>query len=616
MATNCSNCNNCKDECSCIPKGVTTPNYCISDTPLCPEPAPCSETFNSACIVYTGAGDTCLQISPGQSVQDVIGALIDYLSVLCDDPALTQAYTTIQDEGIDLPQQFKINFKGNGVVATNDAPNGRTNVTIPGGLVILTNAQLLNLINTNAIEVTTTYLVTDAQYADQGVLVTGAAIGQNTSVQGIGLFLNADYQDVGNYSGVTGFGTWLDIWYANYPGSVSIGDVVIWNNNHYKNLTGTYFNGLTGPNADPVNWQLLAKSTTTGYIKATDLVYYNVNTNTVNTRIDNVGNEVEFFINSKGNNSLLVFQWGKSTTTGNKVKGESICYNANNYLAFNNNTFSSGSYGDFVAYGIGVIAYNTVTGLETEFSVRFEVNGPVLSNTITNNSRMEIANIPNGATIKYNTLQEESEIYIELLTKSGLTPTDIQYNTLNNFARIRLLTGVVYTTIKYCNMSNSLIDLKGGNPGSYILNCNIHNAEIIYSNYSRTMYNKTVQQGYSNWDELLDFTDPSIWDSITGVLTLPFTYFKFVGFYNVTNWSGVPVNKIVYSPLYFPFSVNPILGQTLDVDHTAIAGAVADNMVSTSAGTVFLIGRANGGDYVEYTKSGNLLVNTKTMVIA
>jgi hypothetical protein len=165
-------------------------------------------------------------------------------------------------------------------------------------------------------------------------------------------------------------------------------------------------------------------------------------------------------------------------------------------------------------------------------------------------------------------------------------------------------------------MSNSLIDLKGGNPGSYILNCNIHNAEIIYSNYSRTMYNKTVQQGYSNWDELLDFTDPSIWDSITGVLTLPFTYFKFVGFYNVTNWSGVPVNKIVYSPLYFPFSVNPILGQTLDVDHTAIAGAVADNMVSTSAGTVFLIGRANGGDYVEYTKSGNLLVNTKTMVIA
>jgi len=39
-------------------------------------------------------------------------------------------------------------------------------------------------------------------------------------------------------------------------------------------------------------------------------------------------------------------------------------------------------------------------------------------------------------------------------------------------------------------------------------------------------------------------------------------------------------------------------------------------MVSTGAGTVSLIGRANGGDYVEYTKSGNLLVNTKTMVIA
>lgn len=38
----------------------------------------------------------------------------------------------IQDEGIDLPFQDTINFVGAGVTATDDAGNGRTNVTIPG----------------------------------------------------------------------------------------------------------------------------------------------------------------------------------------------------------------------------------------------------------------------------------------------------------------------------------------------------------------------------------------------------------------------------------------------------------------------------------------------------
>lgn len=79
MATNCANCNNCKDECSCIPTGVTTPNYCISDTPPCPEPAPCTETFDSQCVIYTGDGNECLNIESGQTVEEILDILAEKL---------------------------------------------------------------------------------------------------------------------------------------------------------------------------------------------------------------------------------------------------------------------------------------------------------------------------------------------------------------------------------------------------------------------------------------------------------------------------------------------------------------------------------------------------------
>lgn len=82
MATNCSNCNNCKDECSCIPTGVTTPNYCLSDTPPCPQPAPCTETFDSKCIIYTGDGNECLGIEADQTVEEIIDILAQKLEPL------------------------------------------------------------------------------------------------------------------------------------------------------------------------------------------------------------------------------------------------------------------------------------------------------------------------------------------------------------------------------------------------------------------------------------------------------------------------------------------------------------------------------------------------------
>jgi hypothetical protein len=58
---------------------MTTPNYCPSDLPPCPQPAPCNETFDSKCIVYTGEDLPCIEVNTGDSVQAIITTLNDLL---------------------------------------------------------------------------------------------------------------------------------------------------------------------------------------------------------------------------------------------------------------------------------------------------------------------------------------------------------------------------------------------------------------------------------------------------------------------------------------------------------------------------------------------------------
>ena len=59
--SNCSKCNAaCEStDCGCTPVGLTTPNYCITDTPVCPLPEPCSEITDAECLIYTGPDILC-----------------------------------------------------------------------------------------------------------------------------------------------------------------------------------------------------------------------------------------------------------------------------------------------------------------------------------------------------------------------------------------------------------------------------------------------------------------------------------------------------------------------------------------------------------------------------
>jgi len=76
--TNCSKCGNC--DCDCVPKGLTTPNYCPSDLPPCPDPSPCNETFDSKCVIYTGEDIPCFSIETGNTVEQVITNVTELLT--------------------------------------------------------------------------------------------------------------------------------------------------------------------------------------------------------------------------------------------------------------------------------------------------------------------------------------------------------------------------------------------------------------------------------------------------------------------------------------------------------------------------------------------------------
>ena len=202
----------------------------------------------------------------------------------------------IQDEGTSLTQRPKLNFVGSGVTATDDALNNATVVTIngSGGLVYLTNAQMRALVTAGTVIEGQFYCITDCANANPpvGVVVQGVNIKGATTVQGSGLYFNADYQKNGDYSGVAGYvAPQLGIW-SSIVVPVVVGNVVVYDNHHYKNKTGVWGNP---PTADAVNWELLPYSLTNGYIYEVDFVKYNLTKNIVIYRADKRGNEVDYY---------------------------------------------------------------------------------------------------------------------------------------------------------------------------------------------------------------------------------------------------------------------------------------------------------------------------------
>ena len=227
----------------------------------------------------------------------------------------------ILDQGVLLtPTCTSINFLGANVTATNigDA----VSVNVSNDFVTLTYAQLTTLASTNLLLPNTNYLITDAEFGSTPIIPTSVLVTAVTtnkvSLTGQGIFFNADYQAVGNYSGVPTFNSNKGVW--SPLTIVVVGDVVIWNNFMYLNTTG--INTPSNPSADVVNWQLLTYSVTNGYILEIDAIEYQQSTNWIIKRSDLRLNVVERSVPGAVN-SLNGFAWGSDKIFTNSVTNNS-----------------------------------------------------------------------------------------------------------------------------------------------------------------------------------------------------------------------------------------------------------------------------------------------------
>lgn len=505
-------------------------------------------------------------------------------------------YNTIQDEGVALPQRTIMNFIGAGVTASD--VGGKTQVDIIGGIIDITEAAISTLISSNAIRVGQYYRITDVTNADLGVVVQGVRVNGITAY-GTGIFLNADYQAVGDYSGVPSYVAIIGIW-SPAARPVVVGNVVVYNNLNFVNLTGVWG---TAPNTDLANWSVLTKSVTTGYILACDFVKYDIIANRVAYRADKLDNEVDYFVDSKGNEAITNFQWGRNLVQWNKVLTNGIMLCRNSSVTFLGNIVNTGGViiDDSGFTFNGIVNSNTVTCfslLETGNN-----SGEVSTNTLVGSSTLSVENLSIGSKIRDNFISNDSKVSI-----TNIAPTGLYYeNTLQNFSifdcstiiigsvfrtilsnygRLNITSIAALTSISFCNVLDD-IDVDLG---------------IVTSSYANYEY----RIGFSNWEADLDFSNVLIYDSPTQTLTIP-KPLAYVGKFNTINTSTPTITDIVDLPTNHPVELIPALGDDFTLQYTAVAlvsgnqiirafAAVSDTFTGSSFDrSEFVVLSSNGG---------------------
>lgn len=362
------------------------------------------------------------------------------------------------------------------------------------------------------------YLITDR--ADLGVLVrTVKDINGyiSNAYEARGVFLNADYQFVGDYSGVfavTGVAvgnTGIGVWDTSLEASISTGDIVFWNGLHYQVTDDAAFAG-TNPAATPLAYTVLPKSAANvGYIREVDFVHYNIVGDYFAFRADNRDNKVWY---NDG-----VFQWGNDNVTKNTdTLGTFNCRN----------------------------------------------NKGSISNCYSNTTLGVLLSEANAGSIDSCVFGRNADVEF-ILSIAGL--------------------------MDRCEF-NSLDPLIFSGADSFTGEC--------------------ITESSSSFPVDLDMSDAGIFAA--GVLTVPSAK-NYAGIITLVNNTGQTISKIENTPSsrFIRFKVEA--GNTQDFSHAAIGVAVADNLVSDAAAVNTIVGRANGSDFIDYRRSGNINVRENAAIL-
>ena len=277
-------------------------------------------------------------------------------------------------QGINVT--FDTTLPNNGITASN--PNGGSMVVLnlvgdlPSQLITLTHAEAIQLLTDSAVEVGRFYFISDR--ADLGMLFQGEAA-DRFSLQGVGGYLNPDFQAQGDYSGVeaiTGvpYTATYGVWCINIDGTLIDGDVVFWDGLHYQCVDVINLNG-DNPATNVAAFTVLNKSeTNVGYNAAYDAIEYDIFNDWIQKRVDKFGS---FFAYSKatddkisndlGYSAIVMYQWGNNE-----------CINYINQGQFNNINFGGQCYG------------NVVNPLGSIWNVITENSGSVFKNNFVGNA--------------------------------------------------------------------------------------------------------------------------------------------------------------------------------------------------------------------------------------
>lgn len=508
-------------------------------------------------------------------------------------------YDTIKDEGVALTQRSTIDFIGEFVSAADDG--GETEVNINPTIKQISNADLNTEITNGTLIEGLEYEVTDAPYVES---ITLLAIANNrVEVEGKALKYVADYQAVGDYSGVVGFNAQLGRW--NGALVPVAGDVVIWGNNHYLNLTGAN-NPASTPDTDAANWSLLIVSATTGFILESMVAEYNPTNNKVLRLKDLRLNEVDF-ADPKSIISFLNFPFGDNNVKNNIFKGadltiepsfanipffefrENECINA--FFDFNinfgvaicsisvtNNRLSGGAQLELVNSsldGCSSVVYRNnfmtggnvgVSGILTAFTGQLIVE----SNTSTQGSFFTVASGTvqgaQGLFISQNKVDNLSQVTFQNINTNGGSPIEIQGNNIiSTDVTVNGLATDADFSNNYFNTNESIVL-------PTIVNNDLYGLDGI------------LTKDFSNLKTTLDISNPLILDPVTQTLDLGTD--RFYGEYLLQFGTGNVISAITQgNPLERPFTLVADSGAgvlAFRMTYVAIGAAVQDQIIDNT----------------------------------
>jgi len=405
----------------------------------------------------------------------------------------------------------------NNYVSTNFLP-------LSGGIISKTYTEISTLIINNELVQGAFYNITDR--CDSGLIIQ-AINGNKLSINGVGLFLNPDFQDVGDYSGLLiPKGNNKGVWFLagqSGVGAFANGDIVFWNGIMYQVTDDSQFD-TNSPNINTDAYSPLSKSVTNGYILESDTVTYNFDSDVILSRKDKRGNIVE------NEHSVNSFQWGNDYVTYNEV--------------------SSASY------------FNCINARHNDITSNIFIRGTII---------LKICDSINTCVF----------LNANLIINNG-----------------RVIQDITFDILALITISNNNIDIVGGQ---------------INREYSSLLINDNATGSLGEALEL-DLNDPTIFDGT--ILTIP-TEYSLAGFFKLKNSGGSTITKIINLPTLFK-NVRFIVedGDNQIFSHTGIASAAANDLVSDGAANNTIVGRTNGGDFIEYQKIGNLNVRTNIVKLA